>query len=351
MIMSNNIKAVLPPELCVAVGRTVELYNSQVCITAQKYHFQWKCAVGKAMNRKFTVTATEEMLSGSDNGLENGQYFLTLVLYDYELNSVCKLQTILKIVPAYIPKIKILPIGDSLTNNKPWLKEVIDLSQGNVKFLGTRGTLDISHEGRSGFSARGYLNDTKYTFERNYHGVPTIDSEINPFWDGEKFSLAHYLKIQNDYIGGTPKAISLYLGTNGISIDPTENAGNIKKIVDTIRGEYPELPIFVCNTIYRGRQDGFNSAMQFSYEEDMKVFNLMVKLYELLSGYEMLYFIPLSLTHDTYYNFGSIETPVNPRAEQTEFLPKEAVHPQKQGYLQMADVIFSSYAAHLNKEN
>ena len=37
--MDNKKIAFLPKEICVAVGRTIELYNNQVCLTADKYHF------------------------------------------------------------------------------------------------------------------------------------------------------------------------------------------------------------------------------------------------------------------------------------------------------------------------
>lgn len=345
--MDNKIPVFLPKELCIAVGRTIELYNNQVCLTAEKYHFQWKCAVGKSMGRKFSVTATEEMLESSDASLPSGQYTLTLNLYNDDLELCATLSTVIKIVKNKVRKTKILPIGDSLTNNKPWLAEVIALSEGKIKFLGTRGSLEISHEGRSGFSAYGYIHDTKYTFERNYHGSPSVDSEINPFWDGKKFSLAHYMEVQGEYIGGTPSAISIYLGTNGINLDPTVNSESIKNIVDTILSEYPTVQIFVCNTIYKGPQNGYGNAAGFKYEDDMKVFRLMVRLHEIFADYDNVHLIPIALCHDTEYNFGWIETPVNPRAEQTEMLPKEAVHPQKQGYLQMADIIFSTYAAYL----
>ncbi len=81
---------------------------------------------------------------------------------------------------------------------------------------------------------------------------------------------------------------------------------------------------------------------QYKLEEDKKVYSLMTKLYELLRGYVNLHFIPIALTHDSEYNFGSVSTPVNPRASQIELLPIEAVHPQNQGYMQMADCIYST---------
>jgi hypothetical protein len=179
---------------------------------------------------------------------------------------------------------------------------------------------------------------------------------MNPFWDGTRFNYAYY-KVQT---GVVPDAIQLYLGTNGILLDPTANAINIKRIVDYIRQDDATIPIFVVNTLYRGDQngignqtssDGFSAGSGvWKLEEDRKVFNLMVKVNELLKDYTNLHFVPIALTHDSEYNFKS-PTPVtvNPRSTITEIQDSEATHPSgnEAGYLQMADAMFSTMAAYL----
>ena len=128
-------------------------------------------------------------------------------------------------------------------------------------------------------------------------------------------------------------------------------------MVDYIRQDNATIPIYLVWTLYRGNQNGLgvqtgsdgytaSNKGKYKYEEDMKVFNLMTKLAELLGDYTNLYFVPVSLCHDSEYNFGAVETPVNPRATQKEYLPTEATHPQEQGYLQMADIIYSVVSAH-----
>ena len=47
--------------------------------------------------------------------------------------------------------------------------------------------------------------------------------------------------------------------------------------------------------------------------------------------------------HDTDYNFGNKTVKANPRAAQEVLVPEESVHPQGQGYYQMADVFYSAY--------
>ena len=87
----------------------------------------------------------------------------------------------------------------------------------------------------------------------------------------------------------------------------------------------------------------------YKYQQDLTFIKGARAVYEALKGYEDLYFVPLTQCHDSEYNYGAVETPVNPRAEQTELMPTEAVHPKLQGYLQYADVMFSVYCQAFGK--
>ena len=55
-----------------------------------------------------------------------------------------------------------------------------------------------------------------------------IKQGINPFWDGTRFNWSYY----KTNTGINPDGVQIWLGTNGITLDPTENANNIKQIVD-----------------------------------------------------------------------------------------------------------------------
>lgn len=356
-----EVDAFLPDDIYCAVGRTIELYNSQVCLQSQ-YHIRWNCPVGKAMKRKFSITGAENLL---------GDYSLECEVVNDTLEVLWKKEAKLHIVSNTIEnRHVVLAIGDSLTNNKAWEPEVCGLSDGKILFVGTRGTYNgmdsdgirwsCCHEGRSGASASWYIRDSSYTYENHYVGNPDFDGTKNPFYDpaNGKMSLTFYLNNQSEYLEAQPDTIMLYLGTNGVSLDNTQNADAIKTIVDCIRQDAPDIPIYVVNTLYRGNQngigvqqsnDGFASQPgKMKYEEDLKIMDLMQRLSLLLKGYSNLYFIPIATTHDSEYNFGNVETPVNPRAVQMEYLPKESVHPQTQGYYQMADCIWSVFVGTMN---
>lgn len=335
----NEPLVFLPDEIACAVGRTIEIYNSQVCPLANKYHIKWDCAVGKALKRKFSITGTENLV---------GEYPLSLSIYDDDLNVLYQKTTLLKITQGISTPLKICPIGDSLTNGKYWLNEVRALSSNNISFVGTRGTTDgLRHEGRSGFTAKSYLKNTAYSFE---------GESVHPFFDTVNggFSWEYY----KNNTGVNPDAVQIFLGTNDLAGSLSENgfSSNVKLMVDRIRADDANLPIYIVLTICWGNQDGIgvqtssdgfaSQKGKFKYEMDTKIIKGVSALYDKLKGYTNLYFIPLTQCHDSEYNFGSVETPVNPRATQKEFVPVEAIHPQKQGYEQIADIIYSVISLH-----
>src|SRR5690606_16033635 len=347
------------PEICIAVGRTIEIYNNQIawCGNHDNYHFFWTGA-GKSMKRKWTCTGTTSNV---------GTYTLTLTVFDNNMNQVAQKTYPLKIVavPSFSSEVRILPIGDSLTNYKLWENTLYN-EHANIKLVGSRwgnGTSSVPfrHEGRSGWAASHYIANSTYTFDTG--GVAGADGrgqQYNPFWNNSTGQIDFEYYTTNWNVD--PTHIIIWLGTNGIALDPNANANNIKSFIDSIRATGATQKIFIVNTLYRGNQDGlgnqgatdgFTATPTWKLQEDRKVFNLHNKLVELLAGYSNLYFIPVSATHDSEYNFTpNPDTPynataVNPRAWQTEYLPTEGTHPQSAGYLQIEDIIFSHLSANL----
>lgn len=349
----------LPADVYVAVGRTIELYNEQIVLDHEKYRFRWVCPIGSAFARKFSVT-----------GETAGNKKLVLNLYDDKGNLCWAGRSTIHVVAAGSPAKKILPIGDSLTNWKAWLQETMLLSGQSIEWLGTRysglstdsegntypsGT--IHHEGRSGWSAADYLANTQYTFDNRYDGSDQVDGKANPFWDGTKFSLAHYLETQTGV--AEPDAVQIFLGTNDLANKGAAGAAaDIVSLIDAIRDEYADMPILLCNTIFRSNQNGYGSvgeeaysggsgANAWQYDEDAKVMDLMCALRESLKGYSGITFVPLASIMDREYDFGQVLTNVNPRSSVQIPMPAESVHPQAAGYYQMADEMYSAICANL----
>lgn len=353
---ADSVNVFLPEEICIAVGRTIEIYNSQVMWSghAKDFHFLWS-GVGACMKRKWMLTGTTGAI---------GSYVLNLKVYDKNNRLAYNGNTTVKVVAAAITTpMVVCPIGDSLTNGKAWQPELINLGAGNISFTGTRGPVQSgvarTHEGRSGATSSYYLGNNSYTFDASGQtGLDGRAQNLNPFWNPST-SDVDFNYYKTNY-AKNPTHLLIWLGTNGITVDPTANATAIKTFVDKIRATGgATIPVFIVHTLFRGNQDGIgvqtgsdgyvaNSAYKLS--EDLKVYNLQVKVKELFAGLAYTHLIPVSTCHDSEYNFTpapelAAAKAVNPRAWQTEYMPSEATHPQQAGYLQIADIIYSHMAA------
>jgi len=340
---NDEVPMFLPKEIICAIGTTIEIYNDQVMPCASHYHFKWKCDVGKPLNRKFSITGTSQ---------NKGTYNLRLEIYDDALESIAVLTSQLKIVEPISTNKSICPIGDSLSNNKYWLKYVNDdLSNGKITYVGTLNTSysGLKDEGRSGATTEFYLSDEVY------EGV------VNPFWDSveQSFSWSYY----KSSTGVNPDAVQIWLGTNDIidkSIGKKTFVQNMLTMISKIRNADAILPIFVCLTILPAEQngigvqtsvDGFaanNNRYQYKWWCDVINGVKMLESAILSLNDSNIHIIPLVCSHDSKYNFGIVETPVNPHTPSiAEPMPIEGVHPQQNGYEQIGDILYSCYCAKL----
>ena len=340
----DTFKLFLPKEICIAVGRTIELYNNQVswCGNINDYSFVWS-GVGKSLKRKWSCT-----------GVTIGNSTLTLKVYNKNNILIATKTTTVKVaINVLSTAFTVCAIGDSLSNSKPWTAEITNLSN-KITFVGTRGS--GTHEGRSGAASGYYLGNNVYDYEMSgYNGIDGRSQTLNPFWNPAT-SDVDFSYYKSNYTQNPGKLI-IWLGTNGASVDPTTNATNIKTFIDKIRlTGGSTIKIFVVHTLFRGNQngigveegsDGYVVTESYKLNEDLKVFNLQEKLLADLNAYPNLYLVPVSTCHDSENNFGQVVTPVNPRATQTELMPSQATHPQLQGYNQIADIIFSSLVVNL----
>ncbi len=332
----SGIQLYLPQEIYVASGVTLELYNSQLSSIGERissYNVKWTCAVGKNMQRKFSITGTDELI---------GSYPLIFTVFDGNGAQVVKASTELKIIPALKEGFSLLTLGDSLSCDTATYERLNELTDGQIIYMGTRGVGGSLTEARRGFSAKDYLTRTGYSEEEP-------EEEVHPFYDEEarSFDWEYY----KETTGFDPDAVEIFLGTNGIDTDPSQNGDSIARIVRRIHEDDPKLPIYLVHTLYPAGQDGIGSwsskdgyalyGDRYKYEEDRKVFHLMTYVEEILKDEEFLYFVPAGLCHDSANNFNTNTVPVNPHSEETMEVPDNAIHPGRAGYEQIADCLYS----------
>ena len=334
-IGNSGVEIYLPETYYAASGLTMEIYNSQITNQGThitEYNVVWECEVGEMLSRKFSITATDEMI---------GEYHLNVTVYDETGKALAKKESTLQIVDAKQWQFSILAIGDSLSANGALYAKMQENLGNQMICNGTRGYEGFLTEARLGFSASNYLTETGYYLEEG--------EEAHKFWNPEKQRFDwNYYKTTT---GFQPNVVLLHLGTNGL-LSGEENADNICKIVELIRKDDKNIPIYVVQTIYQSDQNGIGSMKlnngmlmfqgEMKMERDLAVFHLMGYLDDKLSDEKNVYLVPAGISMDSANAFVMEERPVNPYSEETELVAVDAVHPAPAGYYQIADTIYST---------
>ena len=332
----DDIQIYLPETYYAAAGLTMEIYNSQItnqCSFISKYNVRWICDVGENLSRKYSVSATEEMI---------GDHELKVEIYDNAMNLLAEKSTNLKIVDDVLENsFSLLEIGDSLSCDGRLYRRLQGLANDQIIFHGTRNIDGFLMEGRRGFSAEDYLGQTPYLIDEG--------EECHPFYnpDTERFDWNYYRETTGFY----PDVVQIFLGTNNILSET--NVEDLAAIVDAIRADDVMTPIYVVNTIFQGSQNGLGSwkTKHGEYlskgwdkqQQDRAVFDLMTVLSERLAGYEDLYLVPAAISMDSEFGYEMTDAAANPYSEATEIYEVDPVHPDKAGYYQIADVMFSTF--------
>lgn len=334
-IVESEVEIYLPEVYYAASGLTMEIYNSQITNLGthiKEYDVVWDCEVGEMLERKFSITATEELI---------GEYPLTVTVYDAFGNAMADKESKLCITEGKQWQFSILAIGDSLSANGALYSKMQENLGNQLICNGTRGYEGFLTEARLGFSAENYLTETGYYLEEG--------EEVHKFWNPDKKSFDwNYYK---ETTGFQPNVVLLHLGTNGL-LSGEENADHICKIVELIRKDDKNIPIYVVQTIYQSDQNGIGSMKmnngslmfqgQHKSQRDLAVFQLMGYLDEKLSDEKRVYLVPAGISMDSENAFVTEERTVNPYSDKTESVAVDAVHPAAIGYYQIADVIYST---------
>lgn len=337
----DEIEIYLPETYYVAEGLTMEIYNSQItnkCSYITEYNVRWTCDIGESLERKYSLTATEDMI---------GEHELKVEVYDNEMTLLAEKACTLEVVDRVLENgFSLLEIGDSLSCDGMLYRRLQGLADYQIVFNGTRSIDGFLMEGRIAFSAKDYLSEKAYLVDEG--------EDCHPFYnpDTGTFDWNYYRETTGFY----PDVVQIFLGTNNIQSE--SNVDDIVAIVDAIRSVDVMTPIYVVNTIYQGSQNGLGSWKTEhgeylskgwnKHEQDLAVFNLMVDLSERLADYEDLYLVPAGISMDSEYNYERVEVNTNPYSETTEVYEADPVHPNQAGYYQIADVMFSTFCGTMN---
>ena len=332
---NSAVEICIPDIVYVASGQDLTIYNKQITNLGEhisEYEVEWISDYGgvQAHAEQFSISTL--------TGMED-EFSVSVAVYGEEHLLLAKKEFTLKIVEAKQWQFSVLAIGDSLSANGALYTRLQEHLGNQLICNGTRGYEGFLTEARLGFSAKDYLTETGYYLEEG--------EDVHKFWNPEtqRFDWNYY----KTSTGFNPDVVLLHLGTNGL-LSGDENAENICKIVELIRQDDENIPIYVVNTIYQSDQNGIGSMKmnngqlmfpgQYKQERDLANFNLRVYLTDKLAEKEKVYLVPAAISVDSEHVFNMEERTVNPYSEVTEEVATDAVHPAAEGYYQIADAIY-----------
>lgn len=332
-----EITSSLPSVINGVVGKEINIYFDNIINGNYKdYDFDVTCAIGKQQNERWTATPSAAGTS-------------SFTLKIYKNNTLLKTLTSSIVVKAAavgneVSK-KTIIIGDSTTDGKVVLDELISLFNADVMtltLLGTRGTAPVLHEGRSGWSANHYVNTAILNDIENAFYNPT----------SETFDFSYYLT--NNSID-TPDYVIINLGINdtfSYEADDTLNAeiANIlaryQTMIDSIHAVSTDIKIGIALTIPPSySQDAFavsynNGQTRWRYKRNNILWvNKLIETYG-NSEENNIYLVPINTNLDTEHNMATETVAVNSRNSATISRQSNGVHPASSGYYQIADAYY-----------
>jgi lysophospholipase L1-like esterase len=339
----NNdfFQLMLPNELCVAVGKSIEIYNKQICHCGNilNYHFVYSCSIGKTFKRKWCYTAVIGDI---------GTKVLTVNIYDNNMNIISSGTINIRIVniSSAILNKKMLCIGDSLTNAGVFITEFkaqADAMFGtnNLQFIGTQGSTN-KHEGYGGWSTASFI------------------SSGSPFWNSgaSQVDFANYITVNSLT---QPDYVQIFLGTNDVFgmadgkypdvlILSNTCIARIKTLVDKILAQWVGTRIFIVLPQFYADQNGLGTNYGNTAHDMARHLQVLAFCQSILTqfiGYNSkVSIVGIASTFDSDFGFTSLTQAVNPWSSTTEVFVTGGVHPSNEGYNQMGDMMFSHFVGH-----
>jgi len=328
-------------------GRELNIYFDSAIypIIADKnsnYYISAKSSVGKFLQDKYRVYPTSNS---------------SVTLRVENKNGIAKEKTIsLTIAPTNngngVTRQAIV-CGDSTADSGVIVKAMFDFFANDVMhvtFLGTRSTLGVNHEGRSGWKLSDYMT------------MASVGGVVNPFWNGTKFSFSYYL-TNNSYTMADGDWFFIQLTINDLynisASTPTGDidtriatmASQLATMISEIKAVNPNIRIGIMQTFPPAiSQDATGNLLNSAnYSLEYYIKKGLVKWWNyLLSNYDnqssrdaKVYLIGGTSVIDRVNGFQTKTENISLHNTTQVVVQKDDVHPDVSGYKQAADAYIS----------
>lgn len=318
-----DVEIILPRKLVVANGVSVSINHQSVVKN-------WDVKRAVSANIQNHLYPTYEHKSVITGGVTADGAIGFLFTPDYNIGLLQKRMSVVN-VPADagsdLTK-KVLFIGDSKTDANEYTQYLLDMFANDcmsIELLGTRGNSEQNrHEGRSGWSAKGYVTNE---WER---GVVGESPFFNP--ETEQFDFSYYM-TQNGYTG--VDYVFINLGTNDAVSDFIDY---YHQMIDGIRAYDPNIIIGLWVPAPFATFGGYTHI-----GNDNQTFAAMKAVLEEFDTPEYeadkVFVVPTHMNIDTFHDFPWNEVAYNDKTGDKYRVCTDQIH-ESNGYKHDADVIF-----------
>lgn len=353
--VNNSLRLSLPPIIYAVPGIETNVYFDNVClvINPANYVFDVHCNRGHLQDDRWTYTPTEK---------EVGDYTFELKVIDQNNQTVASQKSRLRVVPKNAGKEKslsLLMIGDSLTHNSIYPKQVFELSKKfrgpKLKLIGSHSPNSgpkVRHEGYGGWTAVRFATHFKETARTgNYRerGSPFLyaDEKGKP-----KLDFQRYCKEFNE--GKAPDLVTIFLGPNDVYSATDETIkertdtmiAHLDILVKMIQGYSDKTKIGLMLPVPpAATQNAFGTTngrgqTRWQYKRNQQyVVEQISKRYQDKVD-QQVYLVPTNLNLDCAHNYPARNESRNAHNSEKVLRQYNAVHPATDGYLQIGDTVF-----------
>ena len=223
-------------------------------------------------------------------------------------------------------------IGDSITANGLYPKEVVNLFANdvmNVNLVGTLGDRSGLHEGRGGWTSRDFCQVSSFNGYTNAFYNPTTRT----------FDFAYYMKT-NGFSHVDDVFITLGINDMAKNLGIENIIGYYNQMINSIRAYNPKIRIFIglCILPYSGNYSTAHNYTQFMKAQRLALHERLIEEYDEREN-EGFYVVPFNLTIDTEHDFKFVEKPLSRRNDTvTVKYCTDVIHPSIVAYNKMADM-------------
>ena len=330
-------RIVAPKNVAVVLGNQFDVHYDNILLGADARLMPYKNYYGSApgvnMGDMFRIESLQTTITTKANIriLNDGFVDPDQLIGDFMLQKDLYIVPVSKTAGSGMTR-NVMFIGDSITANGLYPKEVVNLFENdemNVNLVGTVNIGGALHEGHGGWTSKDFCE------------VQSFNDYTNAFYNPntKTFDFSYYMST-NKFESVDDVFITLGINDMAKNLGIENIIGYYNQMINSIRAYNPEIRIFIglCILPYSGKYSTAHNYGQFMKTQRLALHERLIEEYDEREN-EGFYVVPFNLTIDTENDFKFEEKPLSHRNNTVKVkYCTDVTHPSVVAYNKMADM-------------